>query len=722
GDLDWITLKAVRREREERYASASALADDIERHLAGRPVHAGPPSLAYRLRKLVRRQRPVVLTACVAVAVVAIGLGMARWRTRSADRLARTRQMQARSAVGRLLQRANDATMHRTPQNQALRRELAADALKFYDAWLADQPLDPGLRAGRCRALITLAEIHVVLGQVRQAILTADRARTDAAALLARTPDDVALRALSAGATRMRIKAMLFERRFAESLPYCESTVAELERCAAADLREHGMSLARSLRELALTKKMLGDPAAAVAAGRRSIAILEQLVASDANADAARQDLVWARFTLAEQLTSGRRFDAAERLLAAAAADLDRITVGREQISAAVYGQLGEVAWQRRDLAAAIRHLTRAQQACDAWLAREPNHVRAHGTLFECLRRLARACEFHGDLPRASAAMQRAIDVAAAKAAAFPEDPGRISDERGALYEFARAHWNRFRRRELALARPWLQRCVGLCAAAATAGGSQRPLFWESRSVQLLVDDADGRDTAAAWEELAAELPRQRELGPEELAQQVVEGWLGLTRSRLARGDRVGAAGALRSAGFYLGDSARVDSRTRSEVAFWRARIAIASGDIDAARNSVIELTRHRKSWWGHWRAGDCELDVWQALARRSAPPSAILAARDRAAAHFRHVTESLGERVASAPNDPRVAVPFGLAAIGLAQCEIDRGERDHARARLTDALATLARVEAEAFRDLWDATRVRTGHELLRRLGAPPR
>jgi serine/threonine protein kinase len=50
GDLDWITMKALEKERPLRYASAAALAEDVERHLADEPVWAGPPSAKYRAR------------------------------------------------------------------------------------------------------------------------------------------------------------------------------------------------------------------------------------------------------------------------------------------------------------------------------------------------------------------------------------------------------------------------------------------------------------------------------------------------------------------------------------------------------------------------------------------------------------------------------------------------------------------------------------------------
>jgi len=63
GDLDWITLKALEKDRERRYGTPSALAADIERYLQHLPVEARPASAMYRLRKYVRRNRIAVVVA-----------------------------------------------------------------------------------------------------------------------------------------------------------------------------------------------------------------------------------------------------------------------------------------------------------------------------------------------------------------------------------------------------------------------------------------------------------------------------------------------------------------------------------------------------------------------------------------------------------------------------------------------------------------------------------
>jgi serine/threonine protein kinase/Tfp pilus assembly protein PilF len=70
-ELEWIPLKAMRKERSERYRSASELADDIENYLNGEPLMAGPLGTGYKLRKFVRRNR-VLVGGVVAVLVVLI--------------------------------------------------------------------------------------------------------------------------------------------------------------------------------------------------------------------------------------------------------------------------------------------------------------------------------------------------------------------------------------------------------------------------------------------------------------------------------------------------------------------------------------------------------------------------------------------------------------------------------------------------------------------------
>ena len=77
GDLDWVTMKALEKDRVRRYGSAVDLANDVHRYLRNEPVQARPPSLGYTVGKFVRRNRVVVAAACIVVAAVLIGLAAA---------------------------------------------------------------------------------------------------------------------------------------------------------------------------------------------------------------------------------------------------------------------------------------------------------------------------------------------------------------------------------------------------------------------------------------------------------------------------------------------------------------------------------------------------------------------------------------------------------------------------------------------------------------------
>ncbi|MBL8738977.1 MAG: protein kinase [Planctomycetes bacterium] len=73
GDLDWVVLKALEKERNRRYETANALSADLQRYLDDEPLVAGPPSAGYRLRKLVRRYRAQVLAGSAVLLTAVVG-------------------------------------------------------------------------------------------------------------------------------------------------------------------------------------------------------------------------------------------------------------------------------------------------------------------------------------------------------------------------------------------------------------------------------------------------------------------------------------------------------------------------------------------------------------------------------------------------------------------------------------------------------------------------
>ena len=74
GDLDWIVLKALEKDRIRRYETASGFAADVERFLEHEPVDARPPSAGYRLSRFVRRNRSVVIVTLVIIALLVAGV------------------------------------------------------------------------------------------------------------------------------------------------------------------------------------------------------------------------------------------------------------------------------------------------------------------------------------------------------------------------------------------------------------------------------------------------------------------------------------------------------------------------------------------------------------------------------------------------------------------------------------------------------------------------
>jgi tetratricopeptide (TPR) repeat protein/serine/threonine protein kinase len=91
GELDWIVMKALEKDRGRRYETASAFAADVQRYLKDEPVEACPPSAWYRFRKFARRNKPVmVIAAAVLVLALLGGAGaweLARWRSTTDRRI-----------------------------------------------------------------------------------------------------------------------------------------------------------------------------------------------------------------------------------------------------------------------------------------------------------------------------------------------------------------------------------------------------------------------------------------------------------------------------------------------------------------------------------------------------------------------------------------------------------------------------------------------------------
>ena len=160
GDLDWIVMKSLEKDRARRYESASDLAADLRRHLDGDAVLAAPPSAAYRLRKLARRHRGLVAASSAVTLSLIVGVAAFAWQAkvagdeRDAANLARLSESEQRKIVEqqRIAAAARADEFERLAEFQAemleqidvsrAGRELTEDVLARFEAALdkADVP------------------------------------------------------------------------------------------------------------------------------------------------------------------------------------------------------------------------------------------------------------------------------------------------------------------------------------------------------------------------------------------------------------------------------------------------------------------------------------------------------------------------------------------------------------------------------------------------------
>ena len=165
-ELDWIPMKALDKERARRYATAGALAEDLERHLHDQPVVAGPPSRAYRLRKLVRRHRAGTFAGAVVALSLVAGLAVASAglvRARAAQRRAVAEAATAREVSDFLtgLFAASDPIEEKRAQTTA--RELLDLGAAQIAERLDEQP------ATKARLLTTIGAVYDSLGALEDA-------------------------------------------------------------------------------------------------------------------------------------------------------------------------------------------------------------------------------------------------------------------------------------------------------------------------------------------------------------------------------------------------------------------------------------------------------------------------------------------------------------------------------------------------------------------------
>jgi non-specific serine/threonine protein kinase/serine/threonine-protein kinase len=184
-DLDNITLKALRKEPERRYGSVEALAEDIERHLEGRPVNARPSTFGYLASRFVSRHKASVAAALLVIIAVVAALVVSMWQTTIArserDRAERRFQEVRRLSNSLLFEIA--PKMERLPGSVEARELLVVRALEYLDGLAAESLSDPTLQAELAQAYQKVGDLQgnpkmPNLGDLAGAIASYEKSKT----------------------------------------------------------------------------------------------------------------------------------------------------------------------------------------------------------------------------------------------------------------------------------------------------------------------------------------------------------------------------------------------------------------------------------------------------------------------------------------------------------------------------------------------------------------
>lgn len=266
GDLDLVLLKALAKDREQRYPSALAFAEDLRRVLTCEPVSAAPPRLRYRMGKFVRRHRlPVALASVTSIGLVAL-TAVAWWQADIAEAERDRAQVEAQrsTAVVNFLQDMLASADPARAQGQELTVGELLDQSR--DALPASK-LDLQARAA---VEETLATTYNSLGRPEDGL---PLAREASSRLLEALGED---HPLTLAAQHAEARFYVYLGQYEESIKLLEKTLAGRERVLGAH-----MDTASTMHNLAYAWAELGEIERAMELDRRQLAIVEQLAGPD---------------------------------------------------------------------------------------------------------------------------------------------------------------------------------------------------------------------------------------------------------------------------------------------------------------------------------------------------------------------------------------------------------------------------------------------------------
>lgn len=440
-DLETIILGAMAKTREERYPTAQALADDLERFLAGKPTLARRPTLADRAAKWARRHRSLVaVAACAAVLlsiVTSVGmLLLLREQARTTAALAKAQEsiaskdhyfQQARGAVD-LFGMGMADRLTDIPGAETTRRDLLVKTLQYYQQFVAEAGSDPKLQHELALAHFKSAVIAAKLGAANDAIgeyraaeklldavAAADPARTDLWEQLAVTRNNLGLLLAARGdvdaARRLYADAIAALRQLTIAHP---------------DEQSFASRLAESQANLGMLLEQIGDSDNAEKSLRAAVDTLRALAGSRTSDPAFARNFAVACNNLSYVL---RRHDAAaaDRASQEAIDILERLTrqspdQGEYQDDLALcYNNMASLEMQKGQVASAIDWHQRAIAIEEQMVRKSPAVVRFRSDLAVNLNNLGVAYCKAQKPADADAAFGRARELLATLSDDYPD-------------------------------------------------------------------------------------------------------------------------------------------------------------------------------------------------------------------------------------------------------------------------------------------------------------
>src|SRR5262249_45713437 len=179
GELDWIVMKALEKNRGRRYETANGFALDVQRYLDGEPVLAAPASQWYRLRKFVRRNRGKVIAAsvivfCLLAGIIGTSAGMI-WAVRERDAKGRAliAEKQAReNAMAALRAMTDDIVENQKARGTTLtgeNKEILRKIIKHFEQFAAIPAEEAESGAIRAEGFARVGRMRYRLGELKEA-------------------------------------------------------------------------------------------------------------------------------------------------------------------------------------------------------------------------------------------------------------------------------------------------------------------------------------------------------------------------------------------------------------------------------------------------------------------------------------------------------------------------------------------------------------------------